>query len=45
MPYRWVNQNQTYKYEISGRFYPEDQFPQKTLYALEELTTKKGKKR
>jgi hypothetical protein len=31
--------------EIIGRFYPVDQFPQKTLYALEELTTKKGKKR
>jgi hypothetical protein len=29
--------------EIIGRFYPPNRFPQKTLYALEELTAKKGK--
>jgi len=29
--------------EIIGRFYPRERFPQKTLYALEELTTP-GKK-
>jgi hypothetical protein len=31
--------------EIVGRFYPVDRFPQKTLYALEELTARKGKQR
>jgi biotin carboxylase len=29
--------------EIIGRFYPVERFPQKTLYALEELTAKRGK--
>lgn len=31
--------------EIIGRFYPADRFPQKALYALEELTTKRSKRR
>ncbi len=38
---RYLNiTNYSQALEIVGRYYPQDKFPQKTLYALEELLTR-----